>query len=151
MERMEGIGKFGHAVRDAFVWFLRFFWLALAGLAIWAVWVEQHRPPLSEAEKAHETLIAKMHEQQNQETREREQRKLEEEKYLCRKAAACKKYDQVRLDCATAGNFKTCLRIKMGEDVSYADVCSGYDVGAPAIPLDPKTPDVVRCYILNNF
>src|SRR5262245_29485726 len=36
--------------------------------------------------------------------------------FLCEQAAACKKYDAARLECATAGNLKTCLRIKMGDD-----------------------------------
>jgi hypothetical protein len=35
---------------------------------------------------------------------------------LCHQAAACKKYSKVRQECATAGSFKTCLRIKMGDD-----------------------------------
>jgi hypothetical protein len=148
---MERIGKFGHGVSYAFRWFLRLFWLALIGMAVWAFWAEQHRPPLSEADQARQAVAAKLREQQDEEAKQREQQKLETEKYLCRKAAACKKYDQVRLECATAGNFRTCLRIKMGENVSYIDVCSGYDEGAPAIGLDPKTPDVVRCFILNNF
>ena len=49
---------------------------------------------------------------------------------------------------ATAGNFKTCLRIKMGEDWSYSDICSGHDVGGPAVPLPPQTPDAVKCFFV---
>jgi hypothetical protein len=71
-------------------------------------------------------------------TKAREQETLENERYLCRKMAACKKYDQVRRECATAGN--TCLRIKMGSDVEYSGMCSGYDEGAPAVRPDPATP-----------
>ena len=144
---MEGIGKFGHGVSYVFRWFLRFFWLGVIGIAIWSYWAEQHRPSLSEADQARQALAANLREQQDQEAKQ----KLEIERYLCRKAAACKRYDQVRLECATAGNFKTCLRIKMGENVSYIDVCSGYEEGAPALPLDPKTPDAVCCFFLNNF
>ena len=33
---------------------------------------------------------------------------------LCHQATACKKYSEVREECATAESFKTCLRIKMG-------------------------------------
>src|SRR5262249_61990704 len=65
---------------------------------------------------------------------------------LCRQAAACKKYSEARLECATAGNFKTCLRIKMGEDAAYIGMCSGYEDGAPAVPLPPETPNAVDCF-----
>ena len=67
---------------------------------------------------------------------------------LCREAAACKKYSEVRLECATAGSFKTCLRIKMGSDVNYNGMCSGYEDGAPAIPLSPQAPNAVSCFFL---
>jgi hypothetical protein len=144
---MERIGKFGHGVSYAFRWFLRLFWLFLIVMTVWTAWAEQHRPPLSEADKA-QAVAANLREQQDQEAKQAAELT---EKYLCRKAAACKKYDQVRLECATAGNFRTCLRVKMGESVSYIDLCSGYDEGAPAIGPDPKTPDFVRCFILNNF
>jgi hypothetical protein len=69
--------------------------------------------------------------------------------FLCRAAAACKKYSEVRLECATAGNFKTCLRIKMGDDASFSEMCSGYDEGAPAVPLPPETPNAVNCFFRN--
>jgi hypothetical protein len=69
-------------------------------------------------------------------------------RFLCLEAKACKKYSEARLECATAGNFKTCLRIKMGEDSSYSDMCSGYDVGAPAVPLPRETPNAVECFFL---
>lgn len=148
---MDRIGKFGHGVSYVFRWFLRIFLLTLIGVFVWAYWVERHRPPLSEADQARQALADKLRDQRYQEAKESERQVLENEKYLCRQAAVCKKYDQVRLDCATAGNLKTCLRIKMGENVSFIDICSGYDVGAPAIPLDPKTPDLVRCFFLNNL
>ena len=63
--------------------------------------------------------------------------------------AACKKYSAARLDCATAGNFKTCLRIKMGDDAyDYAGACSGGEIGAAAKPLPPETPDAIECFFL---
>jgi hypothetical protein len=145
---MERIGKFGHSVSYVFGWFLRFFFLAFGGLAVWAVvWGAFLAPPAppptaaeQEREQARKDAVAND-----------QKRKLETERYLCRKMTACKKYDQVRLECATAGNFKTCLRIKMGDDAKYSDVCSGYNEGAPALPLDPETPDALRCFVLNNL
>ena len=65
---------------------------------------------------------------------------------LCIEAAACKKYDKMRLECATAGDFKKCLRIKMGSDVVYSERCSGFIEGAPALPPPPETPNAVDCF-----
>jgi hypothetical protein len=141
---MERIGKFGHGVSYAFRWFLRLFWLGLFGTAIWASMQPPAPPHIATEQELRQTAIIAA-------VREREQQKLETEKYLCRKAAGCRTYDKVRLECATAGNFKTCLRIKMGDDAQYAELCSGYDVGSSALPLDPQTPDMVRCFFLNNF
>jgi Ca2+/Na+ antiporter len=77
----------------------------------------------------------------NEEAKQRKQQ-------LCLAAKACKKYIEARLECATAGNFKTCLRIKMGEDSFYSDICGGYDLGAPAVPLPTETPTAFECFFL---
>ena len=84
------------------------------------------------------------------ETRQREEQKAESERKqsLCRMAAACKKYSEARLECATAGNFKTCLHIKMATDASYSGICSGFDEGAPAVPLPQETPNWFECLFL---
>jgi hypothetical protein len=47
---------------------------------------------------------------------------------LCRKAEACKRYSDARLECATAGDLKTCIDIKMGTDAAYGDICSGLEL-----------------------
>jgi hypothetical protein len=70
----------------------------------------------------------------------------QEKLMLCQQAAACKKYSEVRLECATAGSFKTCLRIKMGDNASYSGPCSGYVEGAPAVPPPPGTPSAFECF-----
>jgi hypothetical protein len=76
-------------------------------------------------------------------------RRAESEEHLCRQAAACKKYSEARLECATAGNFRTCLRIKMGADAIYSNICSGFDEGGPAVPLPAETPNAVKCFFIN--
>ena len=68
--------------------------------------------------------------------------------YLCLSAKACKKYDEVRLECATAGSFKTCLRVKMGSDADFSGMCSGFVEGGPALPRPPETPNIVECFFL---
>jgi hypothetical protein len=70
---------------------------------------------------------------------------------LCHQAAACKKYSKVREECATAGSFKTCLRIKMGDDAHWSDTCSGYVEGGPALPVPPQTPNSVDCFFGTLF
>ena len=104
--------------------------------------------PLSTAETERRALIEK---RQAQERREQESEKAEIERGLCRQREACAKYDRVRLECAVAGDFKTCLRIKMGDDVIFADICSGYNEGGPGVPLDTRIPSAFRCFMLNNF
>ena len=67
---------------------------------------------------------------------------------LCKLAAACRKYSDARDQCATAGSLKACVRIKMGEDAFFADHCSGYDIGASAVPLPAQTPSRMACFFL---
>jgi hypothetical protein len=70
---------------------------------------------------------------------------------LCRQAAACKKYSKVREECAAAGSFKTCLRIRMGDDALWSDTCSGYVEVGPALPLPRQTPNSVDCFFRTLF
>jgi hypothetical protein len=45
--------------------------------------------------------------------------------------------------------FKTCLRIKMGDDAyNYANLCSGGDIGGPVQPLPADTPNALQCFFL---
>jgi hypothetical protein len=102
------------------------------------------------AQQQRELTQAQAQAQREREAQSQRERK-ERERLLCLEARACKKYSEARLDCATAGNFKTCLRIKMGEDSFYGDMCSGYDVGAPAVALPPDTPNTFQCFFVLNF
>jgi hypothetical protein len=70
---------------------------------------------------------------------------------LCHQAAACKKYSDVRQQCATAGNFKTCMLVKMGDDASWIDTCSGFVEGGAALPLPPQTPNSADCFFRTLF
>jgi hypothetical protein len=71
--------------------------------------------------------------------------------HLCLLAEACQRYSDARLQCATAGNFETCLRIKMDDDrelYKFADECSGGEIGAPPIRLSQQTPQRFICKLL---
>jgi hypothetical protein len=110
--------------------------LALFGVIFWLAW---SAPTPSPAEIERRAAL------------DRQTRQIQGKKrYLCLAAAACKKYDQVRLECATAGNFRTCLRIKMGDDASYTDACSVSE-GGPALRPPPETPTGLECFFLTLF
>jgi hypothetical protein len=79
-------------------------------------------------------------------TGDKKKMRFERERALCWKAEACKKYDDMRLACAPAGNLKTCLNIKMGSVADYIDMCTGFAPGAPSIPLSPETPNAIQCF-----
>jgi hypothetical protein len=70
------------------------------------------------------------------------------QRHLCQVASACNKYNQARVDCATAGNLKSCMLIKLGDNSRYADLCSSGEIGAPALPPSPDTPNAAKCFLL---
>jgi hypothetical protein len=113
------------------------FGLVLLALLVWSIWTAPPRPVPTSAE------LERMTEGQ----RKRELA-YQNKQYLCLLAAACKKYDDVRLECATAGSFKTCLRVKMGSDADFSGMCSGSVEGGPALPRPPETPNIVECFFL---
>jgi hypothetical protein len=118
---------------------VRFVLCLILALAAYVAWASLTAPPPTPAQMQRDVAIANARQKTNQ-----------YKKYLCLAAAACKKYDTVRLECATAGSFKTCLHIKMGDDANYIDACSSGD-GSPALPSPPDTPTVIDCLILAWF
>jgi hypothetical protein len=116
-------------------------WIALAGLLGMAliggaVWAPIEEPTLEE--RAAAILRA-----------DELKQRIVLDRYLCRKMAACSKYDRVRVDCATAADTETCLRIKMGDDFRDVETCGVDYEGGPAALLDPRTPNALRCFFLN--
>jgi hypothetical protein len=73
----------------------------------------------------------------------------EEKRELCRIAAACKKYDDARTECAMAGKVTSCVRIKMGDAEGYFGLCSNYDRGLPPASHAHFTaaPNVFWCWL----
>lgn len=118
-----------------------FFFVVLIGIAIWGALTAP--PPTPEQQAAAD--------ERSKATKQKREQKEQREAELCHMASACKKYDDVRLQCATAGDFQRCLRIKMGDDAGFSGVCSGYDEGAPAQPLPPETPNPAQCFVITLF
>ena len=82
-----------------------------------------------------------------QEKRELKQEKREQQRELCKVAAACRAYQNVRLDCAAAGNLRRRIEIKMGDYAGYIDDCAEYD-GGPVLPISKETPPRWGCFLL---
>lgn len=64
-----------------------------------------------------------------------------EAEYLCRLVSICSKFATVRQDCATAGNFDNCVKIKLGEEkFSETTYCTadGRLNYTPSIPVPSK-------------
>lgn len=74
--------------------------------------------------------------------------KLEQERYLCRIESVCEKYGKVRQDCATAGSFDNCIRVRMGDDdVGLVDACT--NDGNVLYPSE-HMPSGLRCFFLRH-
>lgn len=71
----------------------------------------------------------------------------EQRKYLCRLVPICKHYASVRQECAVAGSYENCIRVKMGSaDTDMIGACT--EDGTVAFP--PKdVPDSVECFFQN--
>jgi hypothetical protein len=141
MEKDYSGGPWARPVRNAF-----FLMLLLVVLCCVGAVFTDHPPPkplTPEEQRARQAA-----EKDRQQIEQAKQVKQQVKQDLCRAAAVCKKYDTVRLECATAGSFKTCLRVKMGDDSVFANSCNGYSEGGPALPPPPGTPNVVECFFL---
>jgi hypothetical protein len=71
-----------------------------------------------EARHAAEARSAELRRQaavRQQQAEELQRQQLERDKNLCRVQSVCAKYSAVRQECATAGNFENCIRVKMGD------------------------------------
>lgn len=73
---------------------------------------------------------------------------VEQERYLCRLATVCKKFESVRQDCATAGNFGNCIKVKMGDDdAGLIDSCTN---DGKLLYTPEQMPDGLRCFIFRH-
>jgi hypothetical protein len=75
------------------------------------------------------------------------QRKAEKQqtKALCAWKSRCEKYAQARQECAVAGDFKNCLRVKMGSDDYPLSVSCTDDGKLDDVP-ESEMPGPVACF-----
>ena len=72
----------------------------------------------------------------------------ESAKYICHLKSVCENFAQARQDCAMAGNFDNCIKVKLGdENAALVDVCT--NDGKLLYPPD-QMPDFLSCFIWNH-
>ena len=80
--------------------------------------------------------------------REAEQNRQFHDQYLnglCHQKAVCKKFAEVRQECATAGSFDTCVTIKLGDaDAATINACTN-DGEMAYVPKE--MPDTIGCWV----
>jgi hypothetical protein len=81
-------------------------------------------------------------EQQNRETERRERTKM-----FCKLESVCSRYGEVRQECATAGNFDNCIRVKMG-DAHSSEIESCTNDGKLAYVSQDESPNRVECFLV---
>jgi hypothetical protein len=62
--------------------------------------------------------------------------------YWCSLAVVCSKYAEVRDQCAVAGDFTNCLRVKLKDDWNRIDQCAD---GGKLIDPPANMPDTFQC------
>ncbi len=73
---------------------------------------------------------------------EQAQRAKERESQLCSLVPVCRKYGEVRQECAVAGNFRNCVMVKMGN----SDFSDCADDGTIADASSSETPNRLSCF-----
>ena len=70
------------------------------------------------------------------------ERAKERESQLCSLVPVCRKYGEVRQECAVAGSFRNCVMVKMGN----SDFSDCADDGTIADASSSETPDRLSCF-----
>jgi hypothetical protein len=69
----------------------------------------------------------------------------------CETAHTCKRYGKVRQECAVAGDFKNCVTVKMGDNMSYAEFATDcHDDGTVRWQLT-NAPGAVECFYQRTY
>lgn len=63
---------------------------------------------------------------------------------LCRQKSICTQYGQVRQECAIAGSFQTCVRVRMGDD---NDAAAANCTNDGHVAFASKEPNAVDCFL----
>jgi hypothetical protein len=93
------------------------FWVGCATLVLWGIVYRAMLTP--EQVRAGQMAEAQQAAQQAQKARQeaaQEKASQERNRALCKLKSTCEQYGRVRQECATAGSFQTCVRVKMGDE-----------------------------------
>jgi hypothetical protein len=128
---------------------LRVFWFLFAIVVVAGTAIFRNPPPPLTPEQQAAMQATQQHSAERAEQKRAREAEVREQKArLCRWAVRCRQYDAARLECATAGDFNMCVKIKMGNEADYIGACSGFKEGAPAINPSPETPTLFECFFL---
>jgi hypothetical protein len=140
--RAISVGFVIFAKRQPFVAFLILGWLVLSILFI--VYSLSQPPEQARVEQASTAQRAQEWEQQQAQRRAAAAAKHEETVAVCRLKSICKQFARARQECATAGSFETCMRVKLGDDkIGEAGSCTndGHVAYASA------EPSAIDCFL----
>ena len=105
------------------------------------------RPALEAGRQRIEAERQRVEAARRAEEQTRETERIERTKVLCKLGSICSRYGAVRQECATAGNFNNCVRVKMGDaDSSQIDNCT--QDGKLAYVSPDGTPNLVECFLV---
>jgi len=108
----------------------------------------QPTPEQVEAAKASAGQLREANEARETAATEKKQAQEAEQAWrnaVCKQEKTCKRYATVRQECAVAGDFKNCIRVKMSEDYSsISQYCT--DDGESILGWATNTPSTVECF-----
>jgi hypothetical protein len=126
--------------------FWRIFWGAIVVWILGAsAWEVTHPPPPETQEQTQARVVAQRAAQAAYETKKMQDLVVAERKRnLCNLQAVCTKYGDTRQSCATAGNYNTCLNVKMSNDIGVVSLCT--NDGRIANPPNDM-PNTLECLL----
>jgi hypothetical protein len=92
---------------------------------------------------------AELARQSAEQERQRALAQSQRNKSLCHMAAVCAKYATTRQECATAGNFDTCINVKMGDDTANISACTNDGELYEGEPTDMPNP--ITCFLIEKL
>jgi hypothetical protein len=124
----------------------------LMGAAIWGA-IEWSKPPLTteeimvrDQERRRQEELARPQREFAKQQQEESRRRTEIKRQFCRLRSACPLFAKVRQECATAGNYKLCVNIKMGDDASLIEFCTNEG----HVAYKPNNfPNAIDCFIFD--
>jgi len=118
--------------------------LVIVGMCAFVVWALMNPPPVETIQQTQAREDALNSQAQTQAAA------AERRRQYCRDASICEKYSTSRQECASAGNFDTCMSVKMGDDLGVAGQCTN-DGALQYPPTDMTKAELWFCSTFGNL